>query len=334
MLVLTDHRTHSAQNSTYDLLHALRNHPLCDHIDVVSRGNSLNDFFFQQLIPGMPFGTRVTAGFQYSPDGAAYLKDLQKIHLDQYDVLLLRLPHPIQDGFLNFLAALYPQQQTINNPHGIEKTGSKAFLLEVADLCPPMVICQSVEAILAFKERFPIVLKPLHAHGGRGIIRIAGDRAWIGLEEMALSTLIQQLDSKPFEFLGMKYLKNVSEGDKRIVVINGQIIGAALRYPAEGSWLCNGAQGGSSIPTKPDANEVKIARRLSKVLSKFGVVFFGFDTLQDDTGLRVLSEINTLSIGGLPFLGQTNGPVVDRAAAAIWNYIKNSIYGTSVIISE
>ncbi len=334
MLVFTDHRTHSAQNSTYDLLHALREHPLCARIDVVSRGIDLNDFFFQQLIPGTPFGTRITADFQYSPDGHAFRQNLRKIHLDDYDVLLLRLPHPIQDGFLDFLAALYPQRQTINSPYGIEKTGSKAFLLEVADLCPPMRLCSSIEDILAFKKRFPIVLKPLHAHGGKGIIRIDGDRAWMGLDEMPLKSLLEQLDAAPFEYLGMKYLKNVGEGDKRVVVINGQIIGAALRLPAKGSWLCNGAQGGSSIPVEPDKNEIRIAQRLSKVLSRFGVIFFGFDTLQDDTGRRVLSEINTLSIGGLPFLGQNSGPVVENAAAAIWNYVKNSIYGTSVTVDK
>lgn len=334
MLVLTDHSTHTVHNSTYDLLNALRQHPDCEYIDVVSRGNKKNNFFFQEFIPKFPFGSRVTADFQFHKDGRSFTQNLHKTHLDNYDVLLLRLPHPIRSGFMDFLSYLYPGQQIINTPSGIQHTGSKAFLLEVADLCPPMQICKSVEDILAFKERFPIVLKPLKAYGGKGLIRIDGTKAWLGNEEMPLEVLLQQLQKKPFEYLGMKFLKNVHQGDKRVVVINGHIIGAALRLPANGSWLCNGAQGGSSVPTTADENEIKIAKRLSAVLSKLGVVFFGFDTLQDENGVRVLSEVNTLSIGGLPYLGYEGEAIVESAAEQIWNYVKNNIYGTSVIVNK
>lgn len=97
--------------------------------------------------------------------------------------------------------------------------------------------------------------------------------------------------------LAMKYLKKVCQGDKRIIVANGRVVGATLKTPKEGSWLCSLARGGSSSFAKPDELEIRIAETISPVLTDKGIVFFGFDTLVDDDGHRVLSEINTLNVG-------------------------------------
>ena len=109
-------------------------------------------------------------------------------------------------------------------------------------------------------------------------------------------------------------------------MINGKILGASLRLPAKGSWLCNVAMGGSSQAAQVEPEEVAIVRTIDPVLSKMGIVMYGVDTLVGDDGKRVLSEINTTSIGGVPQLAEQQGkPLVKETAHLLWNYIHQKI---------
>ena len=329
MLVLTDHSTHSAENSIYALLLALRHHSSCARIDVASRGSENNRFFFEKHIDHGVFVSPVDASFGYYEDGRRYNHFVRRASLQEYDVILLRLPPPVSDAFLTFLTSIYPEKRIINRPSGIQETSSKAFLLNFPDLCPDMQLCRTEEDILSFAARFPVVLKPLRNYGGRGILRIDGQRVWEGNVERSLEDLLQDLrHQQNFEFLGMRFLHKVDQGDKRVVVCNGEVLGASLRLPAPGSWVCNAAQGGTPHKTSLTEEEWQIARRLSPDLTRRGIVMFGFDTLTDDDGRRVLSEINTVSIGGLTQMARMDGkPVLHRAAALIWDYVKDEIYG-------
>ena len=98
----------------------------------------------------------------------------------------------------------------------------------------------------------------------------------------------------------MRYLKNVSQGDRRILIVGGEILGASLRLPRQGSWLCNVSQGGKLVANTPIDEEHKIIEMISPNLLDKGILLFGADTLVNDEGERVLSEINTISIGGFP----------------------------------
>lgn len=327
MLVLTDHRSHSKENSFYALVKALDEHPDCDFIDVASRGNEINAGFFYSFYDTRPFVNRINSDFNFHDDGRCFTQSLRRASLREYDVIFLRLPHPTPADFWPFLRTNFPESRIFNRPSGVELSSSKEFLLEVPELCPPIKLCQTPEDIIEFKAQFPIVLKPLRGYGGTGIIKIDGDRAWAEKEEINLDSFLEALRTNPQEYLGMKYLKNVSQGDKRVVVIAGKIFGASLRLPAEGSWLCNNSQGGTSVITKVDEEEKMIAKRLDAVLSGMGVIFFGFDTLVDDHGKRVLSEINTMSIGGIKQIDQeSDEPLLEKASDWIWTYVKNIIY--------
>jgi len=268
LLVLTDHSNHSSENSLYALVQAMRKHPRCAQIDVATRGDSGNELFFEKRMSRNLFVSKADESFAFSSDGMSE----------------------------------FPHQLIINDPIGIYKTGTKEFLANFADCCPPMAICKTIKDIQNFKERFPIVLKPFRDYGGRGIVRIDGNTVWDGKEKKTFKQFTKQLEGKSINYLGVKFLKRVGEGDKRIVVVNGQIMGASLRLPAAGSWICNVAQGGSSNLTEVSEEEVKIIQKIDPVLSKMGIVMYGVDTLVDDDGKRVLSEINTTSIGGLPKL--------------------------------
>ena len=330
MLVLTDHRGHSAENSIYSLLLALRNHPACESIAVASRGNTFNHAFFKNHRDQHLFVSPVDASFGFYQDGRRFNHFMRRARVSDYDVILLRLPPPLTDSFWDFLTSSYPDHRIINRPSGIRETSSKAFLLQFPDLCPEMKLCRSVEDTLAFSNRFPVVLKPLRNYGGRGILRIEDGKVWEGNQYVQLEDWLKGLADQEVTFLGMRFLPNVSKGDKRIVVCNGEVLGASLRLPPEGSWMCNAAQGGIPHAATLTPEEEHIARRLSPELTRRGVVMFGFDTLTDDDGRRVLSEVNTVSIGGLAQMGRLSGqPVVRRAAELIWKYTKTKIYGES-----
>lgn len=323
MLVLTDHTNHSAENSLYELVQAMHSHPFCQQIDVATRGNDLNNFFFRRYIANKGiFANRVDGDFAFSPEGKLFKKNLRREFFKFYDVIWLRMPPPLSDAFLNFLIQEFPDQLIINDPTGIQITGSKLFLTRFAAYCPPMKVCRSVEDIISFKSRFPIVLKPFREYGGKGIVKIDGDQVWEGKNNSPFEYFIRKIQDTNIEYLGVKFLKNVSHGDKRIIVVNGKVMGASLRLPEKDSWLCNVAMGGSSNYTEVDENEANIINQINPVLSEMGIVMYGVDTLVNDDGKRVLSEINTTSIGGLPQIARLTGkPLVREAADLIWNYV-------------
>lgn len=331
ILVFTDHSGHSAENSIYSLLQALNQHPNCAYIDVASRGLAANKSFFQDLHGSQVTVSSVDSHFQYDADGAFYHQQQKQVDIKNYDVLFLRLPYPIRPGFWDHLISHFPERQIFNQPTGIQVSGNKQFLLELEQWCPPIQLCEDKTAVLAFAEKFPIVLKPLKGYGGQGIVKIDQDKAWLGNQEINLEDFLKEMETQNQAYLGMKYLKNVAEGDKRIVVIYGKVIGASLRLPPKGSWLCNASQGGQSVNTSLTPEEKAMAKALSEKLGSLGVMFFGFDTLVDDQGKRVLSEVNTLSIGGIKQMdAQRKGQqTLSKAANQIMDYIQQEIFTTN-----
>jgi len=224
-----------------------------------------------------------------------------------------------------FLDEAFPKQFIINAPSGIYEAGSKAFLMNFDTVCPPMKICTSIEDIIQFKKQFPIVLKPFREYGGKGIVRVDGQKVWNGNIEMTFNEFASNLEGGNVEYLGVKFLNNVKEGDKRIVVVNGKILGASLRLPPQDSWICNVAMGGSSHLSEIVEEENIIVETIDPLLSKMGIVMYGVDTLMGDDGKRVLSEINTTSIGGLVQIAQQKRlPIVEEAVELVLQYfLKN-----------
>ena len=327
LLVITDHRTHTEENSIYALLRAMLRHPSCGLIDVASRSIDDNRFFFENMASKALYGTQMSAMFSFREDAYFFKKNLKKLSLRNYDAVLMRLPYPIPDGFWAFLESAFPHAVFVNKPSGIEKVGNKAFLLNVPDLCPPMMYCTSIEDISEFRKQFPIVLKPVKSYGGKGIVKIEGEKVnMAGGSTMVYNEFALSLKDQKIDYLAVKYLKNVQMGDKRIVVCDGEILGASLRSPEKGNWVCNVSQGGSSSPAEADENEQAIVNHINPLLEEQGVVFYGIDTLVDDYGNRVLSEINTASIGGIVQIDEySKRSVLKRASELLWDYFSKNI---------
>jgi glutathione synthase len=297
ILILTDHKRHTSENSVYALAAELATHDHVHTVDIASRGQEENTFFFAgnvdsvlSVIPGMP-------GLTFEKAKELFASSSTEAELADYDFILLRLPPPAPEMLFNALMEQVPADHLINAPGGILHTSSKAFLTRFADLCPPMRLVRDQRDVLEFLSVHPLVLKPLHGYGGNGIFKITAGHAEDSTGASGTHAEFFSMWQPPY--LAMQFLDRVSEGDKRTIVVNGHILGSAIRVPASGQWVCNVAQGGVSGHAIADEDEHRIATALSNELGKFGIVMFGFDTLVGNDGKRVLSEVNTMSIGGL-----------------------------------
>ncbi len=324
VLILTDHTSHSAENSLYSLAVELLRHGAVAQVDIASRKSVENEDFFNADMYSSLWVTTIDEDLAYDRVHHPLDHDRQIADIAQYDFVWLRMPPPLSERFLKFLDRAFIDQVVINSPLSIYETGSKAFLLNFSDVCPPMQLCRSLEEIESASREFPIVLKPLREYGGKGIVKIDGDNVSSGTHKMTLQDFAVQYERQPITYLAVRYLKNVRQGDKRIIVIDGQVMGASLRLPAEQSWICNVAMGGSSHYTEVAPEEIEIIQSIDPMLSSNGVVMYGVDTLVGDDGKRVLSEINTTSIGGLPQIAQLTGePIVRRGIDLIVKNVLN-----------
>ncbi len=324
VLILTDHKEHTQENSLYDLASKLLMHDKTFSVDVSSRAVTKNDGFFNKKLDSLIFATSVNSDFAFSKKEHPLNGGLRAIEESQYDLVWLRLPPPLDKQFLDYLSLRFQNRFIINSPRGIHLTGTKEFLLNFQSVCPPLKICRHINDIIEFKEKFPIVLKPFRAYGGAGIVRIENETVWIGNRKVSFSEFQNQYDNT--EYLGVKFLKNVDKGDKRIIVVNGKILGASLRLPARDSWICNVAMGGSSHKAVITNEEYEIIEAINPRLIEMGIVMYGVDTLVGDDGKRVLSELNTTSIGGLPQIAKMNKePLVEKAIDLIWDYYEEQL---------
>ena len=322
VLVLTDHSGHTTENALYALAKAMYHHPRCAQMDVATVANPQNNHFFSGQLSKSIYASPVDESFQFSEDGRAYKRKLRRVLVRSYDVIWLRMPPPLSEKFVQFLKNEYPSILFVNDPKGIYDSGSKAFLMNFQEWCPPMRICSDWSAIANAAQEQSIILKPFRDYGGKGIIRIHNGRVEAGKESMNLEAFAVHYNNDPKPYLAVKFLKNVKQGDKRIIVVNGEIMGASLRMPPEGSWLCNVSQGGTSMGATVDDRERAIVAAVNPILQKMGIAMYGLDTLVGDDGRRVLSEINTTSIGGLPQIAEQLGkPRVKEAADLMWQFI-------------
>jgi glutathione synthase len=328
LLILTDHSRHTENNSLYELAKALARHKRCKRVDVASRGMPGNHpFFFDKNTTSFQV-VKVGSGFHFEAGPNAFTSDLIPGALSDYDFILLRLPHPIDEPFLKFLGTHFEENRIMNRPSGILVAGSKTFLKEFEEFCPPMKICKNEEDVLEFASQFTLVLKPFYGHGGAGIVKTDGRSVWMGERRVDFRTWADVWRMNPEPYLAMQFLENVTAGDKRILVVNGKIMGASLRLPKEGSWMCNVSQGGHSVFAVTDRRERKIAKVLQEKLEPLGIGIFGFDTLLGNEGKRLLSEVNVLSIGGIvPMEKESGNPIVRQTANEImkWFRGKNDI---------
>jgi len=235
------------------------------------------------------------------------------------DVVLMRQDPPFDLGYItgaHLLEKLEGRTLVINDPAQVRNAPEKVFVLDFAQFMPPTLVARRIEDVRAFQKRMvaeglggDLVIKPLHGNGGKAVFRVPADGSNLG----ALVEVFSQMWKEPF--MVQPFLPDVALGDKRIVLVDGEVAGAINRRPGEGEFRSNLAVGGSAEATDLTTREAEICRVLGPELRKRGLVFVGIDVI----GGHWLTEINVTSPTGIVAIDRFNGT---DCGALIWAAIE------------
>ena len=228
------------------------------------------------------------------------------------DVVLMRQDPPFDLGYItatHLLERIADRTLVVNDPASVRNAPEKVFVLDYARFMPPTLVTRSADEAKAFlKQHGAIVVKPLHGNGGKAIFRVGPD----GENLTALMEVFNQTWREPHMI--QAFLPEVAKGDKRIVLVDGEVAGAINRLPGAGEIRSNLAVGGSAEKTELTPREREICAALGPELKRRGLIFVGIDVI----GGEWLTEINVTSPTGIVAIDRFNGTDV---AGLIWDAI-------------
>ena len=217
------------------------------------------------------------------------------------DVVLMRQDPPFHVGYItatHLLERIEGETLVVNNPVSVRNAPEKVYVLDYAQFMPPTLITRDLDEVRAFQaEHGSIVVKPLHGNGGKAIFLVPED----GSNLSALFEVFNQTWPEPH--MVQPFLPEVHEGDKRIVLIDGEVAGAINRKPGEGEFRSNLAQGGYAEPAELTEREKEICAAMGPDLKRLGLIFVGIDVI----GGKWLTEINVTSPTGIVAIGNYDG---------------------------
>jgi glutathione synthase len=234
------------------------------------------------------------------------------VELADQDVVWLRQDPPFDMGYItttHILERIHPGTLVVNDPFWVRNYPEKLLVTTFPDLTPPTTITRDLATLKAFKERHgDVILKPLYGNGGAGVFRLdPNDRNFNALYE-----LFTGINREPL--IVQKFLPDVSKGDKRVILVDGEPVGAINRVPGEGETRSNMHVGGRPEPVKLSERDREICAAIGPLLREKGQVFVGIDVIGG-----WLTEINVTSPTGLQELERFDGI---NATAAIWEAIE------------
>jgi glutathione synthase len=235
---------------------------------------------------------------------------------DEADVVLMRQDPPFDLGYItatHLLERIADTTLVVNDPAQVRNAPEKVFVLDYPQFMPPTLVTRSLDEARKFlAEHGAIVIKPLHGNGGKAIFKVESDGA-------NLSALIEVFNMTWREpHMVQAFLPDVAKGDKRIVLVDGEIAGAINRLPGEGEIRSNLAVGGSAEKTELTDKEREICAVLGPELKKRGLLFVGIDVI----GGKWLTEINVTSPTGIVAIDRFNGTDI---AGMIWDAIEAKV---------
>ncbi len=235
-----------------------------------------------------------------------------EVDLAEFDVVWLRQDPPFDMGYItttHLLEMIHPRTLVVNDPFWVRNSPEKLLVLRFPDLTPPTAIARDLATIRAFKARHgDVILKPLYGNGGSGVFRLdPQDRNLASLHELFMG-----MNREPL--IVQKFLPAVVRGDKRVILVDGEPVGAINRVPQAGETRSNMHAGGRPEPVGLTARDLEICAAIGPVLRERGQVFVGIDVIGD-----FLTEINVTSPTGLQELERFDGI---NAAERIWQAIE------------
>lgn len=243
------------------------------------------------------------------------LSDKRTVDLRDVDVILLRQDPPFDMGYItttHLLERIHPDTLVVNDPNQVRNAPEKVFVLDYQDLMPPTMVTRNLEDVRAFRDKHEdIIVKPLYGNGGAGVFRLKpGDTNLNSLVE-----LFQLSFREPF--MVQEYRDEVRQGDKRIILVDGEVAGIINRVPAEDEARSNMHVGGRAEPVELNERDREICERLGPALRERGLLFTGIDVIGP-----YLTEINVTSPTGIRQVKAFGG---NDIAALIWDAIERKV---------
>ncbi|MFV0369625.1 MAG: glutathione synthase [Hyphomicrobiaceae bacterium] len=301
-------------------------------MDPIDRIDILGDSTFAMLLAAQGRGHEI---FYYLPqaltlDGTMLKAQGQTLHvkdeagshfsvsdkriedLSTFDVVLLRQDPPFDMAYItstHLLERIHPKTLVVNNPREVRNAPEKLWVLDFLDLMPATMVTRSLADVATFRDRYKdIIIKPLYGNGGAAVFRISRGDGNLG----ALVELFQTMSREPF--MVQEYRPEVREGDKRIILVDGELAGVINRIPAEGETRSNLHVGGKAAAVALSDRDREICERLGPELKRRGLIFTGIDVIGP-----YLTEINVTSPTGIRHIKQHGGPDI---AEMIWDAIE------------
>ncbi len=214
------------------------------------------------------------------------------VQLEDFDAVLMRQDPPFDMNYITYthmLEAIHPRTLVVNDPVEVRNAPEKLYVLQYNEFIPPTLISRDPQRLSEFHEEFgDIILKPLYGNGGAGVFRLAhGDENFASLMEMFTQSFREP-------FIAQQYLSDVKKGDKRIILVDGEPVGAINRVPAVGETRSNMHVGGRPEATELTDREREICACIGPDLKRRGLIFVGIDVIGD-----YMTEINVTSPTGI-----------------------------------
>ncbi len=234
----------------------------------------------------------------------------------EIDVVLMRQDPPFDMGYItatHLLERIESETLVVNNPRSVRNAPEKVMVLDYRKFMPPTLVTRSAEEVRAFQRQHgAVVVKPIHGNGGKAIFRVPAE----GDNLSALFEVFNQTWPEPH--MVQPFLPEVAQGDKRIVLIDGEVVGAINRKPGEGEFRSNLAVGGSAEATTLSPREEEICAAMGPRLKELGLIFVGIDVI----GGQWLTEINVTSPTGIMAIDRFNGT---DTPGRIWDAIERRL---------
>ena len=236
----------------------------------------------------------------------------QTIELATMDVVLLRQDPPFDLAYItstHILERLTPGTLVVNDPASVRNAPEKLFVMDYPALMPPTLITRDRAEIDAFRRQHgDVVMKPLHGHGGASVFKVAEKDPNFGSLFDLFSGLFRE------QWVVQAFLKNIVHGDKRIILVDGEPLGAVNRVPAENDIRSNMVRGGAAAATQFTERELEICATIGPELRRRGLLLVGIDVIDG-----YLTEINVTSPTGIRAIKRVGGPDL---AVAVWDAIE------------
>jgi glutathione synthase len=233
------------------------------------------------------------------------LGDFEMLDLAAFDVVLMRQDPPFDMAYItatHLLEHIHPATLVVNDPAHVRNAPEKLFVTHFPDVMPPTLITSDMDEIKAFRAEYKdIIVKPLFGNGGAGVFHLKPDDENLG----SLIELFSQLYREPV--IVQKYLPEIREGDKRIILIDGEPVGLVARVPMAGEARANFHAGGSAAKVPLSERDREICAAIGPALRERGLTFVGIDVIG-----RYLTEINVTSPTGVQQINRMYDTALER----------------------